>query len=268
MATIPEKLAAAVKHHRAGELQAAEKGYRRAIELKPDFVRAHNNVGAVLAKQGRFCAAEPALLRAVELAPNHAEVHRNLVNLDGEQGNRKTAVTHFQRALEINPAYISAREGTAQIKRHSEADQNETSRLEEALSGKTLPRKDARSAHFALGKMYDDIGQWDNAFEHCRNANRLADRHFNRESVVGYSDALIDAFDAALFSAQAKLGRLLDFCGLEWDPNCLEFHTNKRVVSTASYWQVRQPIYTGSVDRWRHYEKHLGPLKEALQWAP
>ena len=244
MATIPEKLSAAVKHHRAGELQAAEKGYRRAIELKPDFVRAHNNVGAVLAKQGRFCAAEPALLRAVELAPNHAEVHRNLVNLDGEQGNRKTAVTH------------------------SEADQNETSRLEEALSGKTLPRKDARSAHFALGKMYDDIGQWDNAFEHCRNANRLADRHFNRESVVGYSDALIDAFDAALFSAQAKLGRLLDFCGLEWDPNCLEFHTNKRVVSTASYWQVRQPIYTGSVDRWRHYEKHLGPLKEALQWAP
>jgi tetratricopeptide (TPR) repeat protein len=56
--------------------------------------------------------------------------------------------------------------------------------------------------------------------------------------------------------------KILEFIGLEWDARCLSFHETKRSVSTASVWQVRQKLYTGSVQRWRHYEKHLGPLKD------
>jgi hypothetical protein len=55
--------------------------------------------------------------------------------------------------------------------------------------------------------------------------------------------------------------KMLDFIGLEWDPQCLEFHTNKRRVTTASAWQVRQKVYQSSVARWRNYEKFIGPLK-------
>jgi tetratricopeptide (TPR) repeat protein len=55
--------------------------------------------------------------------------------------------------------------------------------------------------------------------------------------------------------------RMLDFIGLEWDPRVLEFHTNKRQVTTASAWQVRQRVYKSSVARWRNYEKYIGPLK-------
>jgi tetratricopeptide (TPR) repeat protein len=55
--------------------------------------------------------------------------------------------------------------------------------------------------------------------------------------------------------------KMLDFIGLEWDPRCLEFHTNKRRVTTASAWQVRQKVYQSSVARWRNYEKFIGPLK-------
>ncbi len=58
--------------------------------------------------------------------------------------------------------------------------------------------------------------------------------------------------------------RLIDFIGLEWDPACLDFHTNSRAVHTISRAQVRQPIYSTSVERWRRYEKHLGPLRTAL----
>ncbi len=57
---------------------------------------------------------------------------------------------------------------------------------------------------------------------------------------------------------------MLAFLDLEWDPQCLRFHESKRVVRTASRDQVREPIYTRSVARWRNYERHLGPLKEAL----
>lgn len=57
---------------------------------------------------------------------------------------------------------------------------------------------------------------------------------------------------------------LLEACGLDWDPGCLAFHDTARPVSTASVWQVRQPLYRSSVERWRRYEKHLAPLIEAL----
>jgi hypothetical protein len=54
--------------------------------------------------------------------------------------------------------------------------------------------------------------------------------------------------------------KILDFLGLEWVPGCLDFHSTSRPVVTASYWQVRQPIYNDSVQRWRHYRKFIGPL--------
>ena len=58
--------------------------------------------------------------------------------------------------------------------------------------------------------------------------------------------------------------KLLDFCGLEWDEACMRFHENKAPVSTASSVQVRQPLYRGSIGRWRKYGTQLDGLKNAL----
>jgi tetratricopeptide (TPR) repeat protein len=64
---------------------------------------------------------------------------------------------------------------------------------------------------------------------------------------------------------EAEARRIIDYCGLAWDERCLEFHLSERTVRTASVSQVRQPIYRSSVQRWRRYERHLGPLLEALE---
>lgn len=56
--------------------------------------------------------------------------------------------------------------------------------------------------------------------------------------------------------------KLIAFMGLAWDERCLDFHESRRAVQTPSRWQVRKPIYTSSVQRWRRYEKHLGALKK------
>lgn len=58
--------------------------------------------------------------------------------------------------------------------------------------------------------------------------------------------------------------KLIQHVGLQWDDACLTPHKLERTVKTASQWQVRQPIYKTSVQRWKNYEQHLGPLKEAL----
>ncbi|HZU38634.1 MAG TPA: sulfotransferase, partial [Gemmataceae bacterium] len=77
---------------------------------------------------------------------------------------------------------------------------------------------------------------------------------------VGYEDLVAHQ--------EAVSRRLVAFCGLEWDERCLSFHQNPRPVKTSSVLQVRQPIYTSSVGRWRQYAAHLKPLLDALGNLP
>ena len=67
---------------------------------------------------------------------------------------------------------------------------------------------------------------------------------------------------------EAQVRRILEFCGLEFEPACLDFHTLKRAVSTASFAQVRRPIYKSSLGHWKNYEPYLGPLLETLGMKP
>lgn len=59
--------------------------------------------------------------------------------------------------------------------------------------------------------------------------------------------------------------QLVEFCGLPWDDQCLNYHKTQRYISTPSDWQVRQPIYDRSIGRWRHYEKHIEPLRSVVE---
>jgi tetratricopeptide (TPR) repeat protein len=68
-------------------------------------------------------------------------------------------------------------------------------------------------------------------------------------------------YEELVADQEAWSRNMLDFIGLEWDPRCLEFHSNKRQVTTASAWQVRQKVYKSSVARWHNYENFIGPLK-------
>lgn len=63
---------------------------------------------------------------------------------------------------------------------------------------------------------------------------------------------------------EGSVRRILEFCGLEFEPGCLEFHRTARAVHTASSEQVRRPIYREGLEQWRHFEPWLGPLRAAL----
>ncbi len=63
---------------------------------------------------------------------------------------------------------------------------------------------------------------------------------------------------------ESSVRRLLEFCGLPFEPQCLEFHKTERSVRTASSEQVRRPIYTEGLDQWQNFSAYLGPLKRAL----
>jgi tetratricopeptide (TPR) repeat protein len=98
-----------------------------------------------------------------------------------------------------------------------------------------------------LGRVYR---QYERIMDHWRNVTRVPFLEIRYEDLVtGQED---------------ETRRLVEFCGLDWDPRCLRFHETRRVVRTASYDQVRRPIYRHSLGRHRNYDAWLGPLREAL----
>jgi len=77
---------------------------------------------------------------------------------------------------------------------------------------------------------------------------------------VQYEDLVAD------FETQAR--RIVEYCGLEWDAHCLSFYETKRAVRTASAAQVRRPLFSSSIGRWRPYKEQLRPLLDALECDP
>jgi hypothetical protein len=73
---------------------------------------------------------------------------------------------------------------------------------------------------------------------------------------VQYEDVVADL--------PANVRRILEYCGLDYQPQCVEFYKTERSVRTASSEQVRQPIFKEGLDQWRNFEPYLQPLKSAL----
>ena len=111
---------------------------------------------------------------------------------------------------------------------------------------------------FASGQEFtyslDDIGRY------YRSYLRMME-HWDR---VLPGKVLRVQHESVVADLEGNVRRILDFCGLEFEPACLEFWKTARNVRTASSEQVRRPIFTEGLDQWRNFEPWLGPLKDAL----
>jgi hypothetical protein len=80
-----------------------------------------------------------------------------------------------------------------------------------------------------------------------------------------FGEALLGLdYEALVSGPETRVRALLAHCGLAFDPACLRFHERPGFVQTPSGWQVRRPLNADAVGRWRHYERHLGPLLAVL----
>ena len=72
-------------------------------------------------------------------------------------------------------------------------------------------------------------------------------------------------YESLVSAPEPQARRVIEFAGLQWNPACLDFHSHGRSTQTPSRWQVKEPVHTRSVGRWRNYAEHLSPLLAALQ---
>ena len=105
---------------------------------------------------------------------------------------------------------------------------------------------------------------------------------FNMKDLAGYYNSYIDlmthwhklfpkkiydiCYEDLTINQESETRKLLEYCELEWDDNCLNFHTNKRAVKTTSSLQVRKKMYQGSSEVWKKYESYLKPLISNLKY--
>lgn len=128
-----------------GRHEAAVESYRKALELQPGVVQLYNNLGIALQQLGRFDEARESFANALALKPDYAEVHVNL-----------SAITKYQP-------------GDAQM-----------AAVETLLKDGRVSEQDRERYHFVLGKAYDDLGEYEQAFAHFEQGNRL------RKALLGY----------------------------------------------------------------------------------
>ena len=81
-----------------------------------------------------------------------------------------------------------------------------------------------------------------------------------------YPNRIYDIYYEKLTTNQeSETRKLLKYCDLEWDENCMNFHKNQRAVKTTSALQVREKMYQGSSEAWKKYESYLKPLINGLK---
>jgi len=157
-----------------GKVKDAIASFRQAIKLKPDFAEAHNNLGNLLSEQGLLNEAFVNFRQALLLKPDFAEAHYNLGFIYRQLDMREDAISCYRRAISLKPYYAKAYKGLSAIVKYTEVTE-EVNTMED-LHKEDIPDAERMDLGFALGKVFEDLKNYDRAFSYILEANRLKRR--------------------------------------------------------------------------------------------
>src|SRR5208283_4214177 len=182
--------------HEMEHFDNALASYDQAIALKPDCAEAHNNRSATLRELKRYDDALASCAKAIALKPNYAEAYQNrglsLVN----KGNMNEAQEMFLEALKLKPDFPDAVFSLTHIRKYRDPDHADVKNIRSLLAKPRTSLRGRECLYFALGKIYDDCGLYDEAFECYRQANQIRNTAvaYNPDRVARYTDSIIDVF--------------------------------------------------------------------------
>ena len=120
-----------------------------------------------------------------------------------------------------------------------------------------------------LSIYFQNFGERGN--EYSNNLKMIAGYYQQYRRLMAHWKSMLDInlfeldYEQLVRDQESVSRELVSFCGLQWHQDCLEFHQLDRTIATASYDQVRQPIYDQSVDRWKNYRTHISELLHKLE---
>jgi tetratricopeptide (TPR) repeat protein len=202
-------------HRRIGELwqrygktEQAIAAYHRAATAARDTAAGRLLRGKALLLEGKIQEAEQVLRRLVALDRNNIKAEAALADVLCTQGQFTEAILHYDRALAINPQRFESWIGLAGAMKFAEADRQRLAEMESALALDGLTDKQRMALHFAIGKAYDDLRDYQDAMRHFDAANRIRgiNARFDQAGFADYVDRMIKRFTPEFFSERAELG--------------------------------------------------------------
>jgi len=191
----------------AGEYKAAAEYSHQAIALAPDQPVGYNNLALILKRQRDISAARKYLRRAIELEPRYAEAFYNLGLSYLEEGNTDEAVSMLRQAIALDPEYVDAHYTLALAIRHLEPDED-MAQLAYLSKRPQIPVEQKIALNFALGKAYEDCGEFEQAFSYFETGNRLKRSTFSytiKEDQRMFDD-IKAVFNEAFFTRRKDYG--------------------------------------------------------------
>jgi tetratricopeptide (TPR) repeat protein len=210
----------AVYLRKADRLEDAIAAYRRAIALGVDgAAEAWSNIGVIQGALERHDEARSAFAEALVIDARFVPALYNLGLLHEEFGEPDAALSCFERVLEVDPEYHDALARIAGARRVTDAGDPLVGRLRTALDRPSLAAPARETLSFALGKVLDDCGRYDEAFAVYGEANasaRARTPRYDRAAVERYHASIRDAFDRAWLDRVAAVStrQLVFVCGM------------------------------------------------------
>ena len=170
--------------------------YDKSIELDPVYFMAHNNRGLLLQEMKRYDEALANYDKAIELNPDHAEAYNNRGDALVSKGDMQGAEAMFLKALELKPDYANPLFSLTGIRTYDNADHPDCKNIQYLLDSPDASTHDQEFLYFSLGKIYDDCGLYDTAFENYRQANQLCNDKvsYNPSKVTQMTDLTMEVF--------------------------------------------------------------------------
>lgn len=192
-------------------IERQKRNFRRAqlhleviLGLEPKHIDAMYRLALILEDQGRFSEALTMLERVIGLSPGHANACNSAGVLSQTLGDIDVAIKYFRRAISVRPEFAEAHRNLAFARRNVEIDDDV--RRSEALLEHELDDVSAMHVSFAMAKIHDDLGEYNNAFKHLSRGNmlkrRMLDYDIGLES--DFFAELEGAFDSSFF--QGRIG--------------------------------------------------------------
>ncbi|HWX80962.1 MAG TPA: tetratricopeptide repeat protein [Steroidobacteraceae bacterium] len=185
-----------------GQLAEAIASYRRALVLKPDFAEAHSNLGIALRLLGRTVEAEASCRRALEINPKLTAAVAALAETHADRGLFAEAEEIFKRIISIEPESPEGWAGISSLRKMSVDDAAWLTVAQKIASQQLSPRREAY-LRYAIGKYFDDVQDFDQAFSSFRRANELAKQYgatHDRRAVEQAVDQITRLYDRSWLS--------------------------------------------------------------------
>jgi tetratricopeptide (TPR) repeat protein len=192
----------------AGQWEEAVASYGHALATKPDYAEAHHNRGIALRLLGRATEAEESCRQALALNPALAAAWAVLGDIRADQGDFGEAEALFRRAVTLDPDLAEGWAGLAQLRKMTPDDAEWRDAALRLASRNLSPRKEGL-LRYALGKFFDDVGEFDQAFAHYRRANELGKLQrvpHNRGEVTRSIDRMLTGYDRVRLAQTRAFG--------------------------------------------------------------